>query len=147
MQGTQADTCIVQLCRMPEALRNQEFQCANVEILGNTDSQSSNIQGQAGQPHSHRSYSKISGSTSSYQPNINASSQFSRVNQNHNGDHRRNTSSSAGRQHPNQSNLHFRNHGYNQQRGAQFHARFDERYNQQYSSPIYPPTPSLNSSF
>ena len=27
------------------------------------------------------------------------------------------------------------------------HARFDERYNQQYSPPIYPLTPSLNSSF
>ena len=27
------------------------------------------------------------------------------------------------------------------------HARFDERYNQRYSPPVFPPTPSLNSSF
>ena len=29
----------------------------------------------------------------------------------------------------------------------QSHARFNERYNHHYSPPIYPPTPSLNSSF
>ena len=29
----------------------------------------------------------------------------------------------------------------------QTHARFDERYNQRYSPPVFPPTPSLNSSF
>ena len=29
----------------------------------------------------------------------------------------------------------------------QSHASFDERYNQQYSPPIHPHTPSLNSSF
>ena len=27
------------------------------------------------------------------------------------------------------------------------HSRFDERYNQRYSPPVFPPTPSLNSSF
>ena len=35
----------------------------------------------------------------------------------------------------------------NQQRDTQPHAWFDERYNQRYSSPAYPPTPSLNSTF
>ena len=43
--------------------------------------------------------------------------------------------------------MNFRNYGYQQRGPAQSHARFDERYNQHYSPPIYPPTPSLNSSF
>ena len=55
-----------QLCSMPEALRNQEFQHANSEILENTGFQSANSQGQAGQLHSHRSYSKILGNAGSY---------------------------------------------------------------------------------
>ena len=32
-------------------------------------------------------------------------------------------------------------------RNDQQHARFDEKYNQWYSPPAYPPTPSLNSTF
>ena len=47
----------------PEAIRNQEFQCANSEILGNnnrgTGYQVPNTQGQASQPHLQRSYSEI----------------------------------------------------------------------------------------
>ena len=34
-----------------------------------------------------------------------------------------------------------------QQRNGQQHTRFDERYNQWYFPPVYPPTPSLNSTF
>ena len=140
-----------QPCSMPEALKNQEFQCAYSEILGSnnrsTGFQVPNTQGWAGQPHLHRFYHEILG---------NSSSHFSRVNQNqYNGDHRRNTSAGSGRhftrdqqnQYSNQFNSNFINYGYNQQRGVQSHIRFDERYNQQYSPPIYPPTPSLNSSF
>ena len=140
-----------QPCSTPEALRNQEFQHANGKILGNDNRssgfQAPNTQGQAGQPHLQRYYSKISGNADPHHSNNNSSSHFSRGNQNYDGDHRRNTSSGFGRQYSNQSNSNFRNYGYNQQRGAQSHARFDERYNQQYSPPIYPPTPSLNSSF
>ena len=141
---------------MSEAIRNQEFQCANGEILGNAGFQLLNAQRRAGQPHSHRSYSKILGSASSYQPSNNANSQFSRGNQNHNSDHRRNTSTGSGRhstreqqqnQYANNSSSNFRNYGYQPRGPAQSHTRFDERYNQQYSPPIYPPTPSLNSSF
>ena len=43
-----------------------------------------------------------------------------------------------------------RNSNYNYDyKGSQRqpHARFDERYNQRYSHPVFPPTPSLNSSF
>ena len=47
----------------------------------------------------------------------------------------------------NNSSSNFRNYGYQPRGPAQSHTRFDERYNQQYSPPIYPPTPSLNSSF
>ena len=45
------------------------------------------------------------------------------------------------------STSNFRNYVYQPRGPTQSHARFDERYNQQYSPPIYPPTPSLNSSF
>ena len=139
-----------------EAPRNQEFQHANAKILGNTGFQPSNAHGMAGQPHLHRSHSKISGSASSYQLSNNANSQFSRGNQNHNNDQRRNISTGSGRhslreqqqnQHANNSSSNFRNYGYQLRGPAQSHARFDGRYNQQYSPPIYPPTPSLNSSF
>ena len=95
--------------------------------------------------------------SSSHHPNNHPNSYFSRGNQNHyDGDHRRNTSAGPGtqsargdqhNQYSNQSNSNFRNYGYNQQRGVQSYTRFDKRYNQQYSPPIYPPTPSLNSSF
>ena len=81
----------------PEATRNQDFQCTNSEILGNAGFPPSNTQGMASQLHSHRSYSEILGSTSSYQLNNNDSSQFSRRNQNYNGDQRRNTSTGSGR--------------------------------------------------
>ena len=145
-----------QPCITPEAIRDQEFQCANGEILGSKGFQSSNTQGRADQPHSHRSYSEILGSVGSYQPNNNANSQFSRGNQNHNGDQRRNTSAGFGRhstreqqqyQPANNFSSNFRNYGYQPRGPAQSHARFYERYNQQYSPPIYPPTSSLNSSF
>ena len=92
-----------------------------------------------------------------HHPNNQSISHFSRGNQNSYGsDPRRNTSAGSGRhstrgsqqkQSTNQPNSNFRDYGYNQQRRAQSHARFDERYNQQYSPPIYLPTPSLNSSF
>ena len=40
------------------------------------------------------------------------------------------------------------NHNYNyRELQRQPHARFDERYNQRYSPSVFPPTPSLNSSF
>ena len=52
---------------------------------------------------------------------------------------------------PSSSSRHFRyphGDGYrDQQRNNQQHARFDERYNQWYSPPAYPPTPLLNSTF
>ena len=44
---------------MVEAHTNKEFQCANGEILRNTGFQSSNTQGRASQPHSHRSTVKF----------------------------------------------------------------------------------------
>ena len=182
MQGTQADTqqspaiCVYcgssehissqccnrpwdnreQPCSMPEPLRNQEFQHDNSEMSGNTGFQSANSQGQTSQPHLHRLYSEILGNDGSYEPNNNTSSQFSRGNQNHNSDQRRNTLAGSGRhstreqlqnQYANNSSSNFRNYEYQQRGPAQSHARFDERYNQQYSPPIYPPTPSLNSSF
>ena len=62
-------------------------------------------------------------------------------------DSRRKTSVGSDRQYSNQSNSNFRNYGYNQNRGAQSHARISERYNQQYSPPMYPTSPSLSSSF
>ena len=116
--------------------------------------QSTNNQGRASQPHTHRSYNKISGSTGSYQPN-NDNSQFSRGNQNHSSDQRRNTATGPGQHstreqqnhYANNSSSSFRNYGYQPRGPTQSHAWFDERYNQQYSPPIYPPTPSLNSSF
>ena len=64
-------------CIPPEATRDQEFQCTNIRISGKAGFQSTNNQRRASQPHTHRSYSKISGSTGSYQPN-NHNSQFSR---------------------------------------------------------------------
>ena len=144
-----------------EALSNQEFQNVNREILGNnnrnTGFQAQNIQGQTSQPHLQRSYSEISGNSSSHCLNNDSNSYFSRGNQNcYDSAHRRNTSAHPGRQstrgdqhnqYSNQYHSNFRNYGYNHQSGAQSHARFDERYNQQYSPTIYPPTPSLNSSF
>ena len=58
-----------QPCSTLEALRNQEFQCANGKILGNNNRnagfQSSNTQGWAGQPHLQRSYSEILGNAGS----------------------------------------------------------------------------------
>ena len=50
----------------------------------------------------------------------------------------------------NKSSQYYRNNNYNydyRESQRQPHARFDERYNQRYSSPVFPPTPSLNSSF
>ena len=41
----------------------------------------------------------------------------------------------------------YRDHRYSQQRGTQPQTRFDERLNQRYSPPVYPPTLSINSSF
>ena len=61
----------------PEATRDQEFQCTNSQISGKAGFQSTNNQRGASQPHAHRSYSEISGSTGSYQPN-NHNPQFSR---------------------------------------------------------------------
>ena len=123
----------------------------------NTGFQDPNIQGQTSQPHSQRSHGKILGSSSSHHPNNHSNSYFSRGNQDHyDEDHRRNTSAGSSReftrggqhnQHSNQPNSNFRNYGHNKQRGVQSHTRFDEKYNQQYSPPIYPPTPPLNSSF
>ena len=108
-------------------------------------------------PNSQRVNSEISGNSRSHHLNNQSNSYFSRGNQNnYSGDPRRNTLAGSARhsttgsqqsQYSNQPNSNFRDYGYNQQRGSQSHARFDERYNQQYSPPIYPPTPSLNSSF
>ena len=88
--------------------------------------------------------------------NNNDNYQFSRGNQNHSSDQRRNTATGSGQHstreqqqnhYANNSSSNFRNYGYQPRGPTQSHARFDERYNQQYSPPIYPPTPSLNSSF
>ena len=85
---------------------------------------------------------KFTGSTGSYQPN-NHNSQFSRGNQNYSSQHPAREQNC----YDNNASSSFRNYG-NQPRGPkQSHARFDEKYNQEYSPPIYPPTPSLNSSF
>ena len=48
------------------------------------------------------------------------------------------------------SSQYYRNNNHNydyRESQRQPHARFDERYNQRYSPPVFPPTPSLNSSF
>ena len=50
----------------------------------------------------------------------------------------------------NKSSQHFRNNNCNYDYGElqrQPHARFDKRYNQRYSPPVFPPTSSLNSLF
>ena len=50
----------------------------------------------------------------------------------------------------NRSSQYYRNDHYNydyRELQRQPHARFDERYNQRYSPPVFTPTPSLNSSF
>ena len=70
-------------------------------------------------------------------------------------DSRRNMSTGSGQHssrgnqqnHQNEHHSNYRDYRYDQQRGPQFHARFDERCNQQYSPPAFLPTPSLNSSF
>ena len=50
--------------------------------------------------------------------------------------------------HNNKSSQYYRNHNYDHRElQRQPYARFDERYNQRYSSPAFPPTPLLNSSF
>ena len=42
----------------------------------------------------------------------------------------------------------YRNHNFDYRESQrQPHTRFNERYNQRYSPPVFPPTPSLNSSF
>ena len=74
---------------------------------------------------------------------------------NHSSDQRKNTATGPGQHstreqqnhYANNSSSNFRNYRYQPRGPTQSHARFDERYNQQYSPPIYPPTPSLNSSF
>ena len=129
-------------CILPEATRDQAFQHTNSKILGKAGFQSTNNQRGASQPHAHRSYNEILGSTGSYQPN-NHNSQSSRGNQNYS------SRCPAREQHcyDNNSNSSFRNYGHQLRGPTQSHARFDERYNHQYSPPIYPPTPSLNTSF
>ena len=50
----------------------------------------------------------------------------------------------------NRSSQYYRNNNYNhdyRELQRQSHARFDKRYNQRYPPPVFPPTPSLNSSF
>ena len=50
----------------------------------------------------------------------------------------------------NKSSQYYRNNNHNydyRESQRQPHARFDKRYNQRYSPPVFPPTPSLNSSF
>ena len=50
----------------------------------------------------------------------------------------------------NKSSQYYRNNNQNydcRESQRQPHARFDKRYNQRYSPPVFPPTPSLNSSF
>ena len=50
--------------------------------------------------------------------------------------------------HDNKSSQYYRNYNYDYRESQrQPHARFDKRYNQRYSPPVFPPTPSLNSSF
>ena len=51
---------------------------------------------------------------------------------------------------PNNNSSHYyrnNNHNYDyRELQRQPHTRFNERYNQRYSPPVFPPTPSLNSS-
>ena len=65
-----------------ETTRDQEYQHTNSKILGKAGFQSTDNKRRASQPHVHRLYSEILGSTGSYQPN-NHNSQFSRGNQNY----------------------------------------------------------------
>ena len=63
----------------------------------------------------------------------------------------RSNSEDLGNSRPNIKTLHYyRNNNYNydyRESQRQPHARFDERYIQRYSPPVFPLTPSLNSSF
>ena len=65
----------------------------------------------------------------------------------------RSNSENSGNTGPNsKSSQYYRNNNYNynynyRESQGQPHTRFDERYNQRYSPPVFPPTPSLNSSF
>ena len=61
---------------------------------------------------------------------------------------RSNAGTSANTGHNNRSSQYYRNYNYDYRESQkQPHTRFDKRYNQRYSPPIFPPTPSLNSSF
>ena len=106
--------------------RNQPY---NSEILGNTAGRTSSMgtttHGHPPQSQYHRSNSENLGNLG---PNTKTSQSYR--NNNYNYDY----------------NYETRHCGeYSPQR--QSHARFDERYNQRYSLPVFPPTPSLNSSF
>ena len=63
----------------------------------------------------------------------------------------RSNSENSGNMGPNnKSSQYYRNNNYNydyRELQRQPHTWFDERYNQRYSPPVFPPTPSLNSSF
>ena len=61
---------------------------------------------------------------------------------------RSNAGTSANTDHDNRSSQYYRNYNYDYRESQrQPYARFDKRYNQRYSPPVFPPTPSLNSSF
>ena len=158
-----------QLHGTPESLKNQEFQCANSKISGNNKRNAGfhtpNTQRQPGQPIHKGPTVKFweildltiqiiiqiltfPGETRPLQhdPRGNISAGSGR-DSTRAGSGRDSTREGQHSQYTNQPNSNFRDYGYNQQRGAQSHTRFDERYNQKYSPPIYPPTPSLNSSF
>ena len=107
-----------QPCGTPNSLRRNQL--SNSEILGNATGKAAST---GANTHGHSSQS-----------------QFQRTNSKILGNSRPN----------NRSSQFFRNTNNNfnyRKLQRQPHARFDERYNQRYSPSVFPPTPSLNSSF
>ena len=107
-----------QPCSTPDSLRRDHQ--ANSEILGNATGRAACTDANT-QAHPHQFQSQRSNSENlrNMRPNNNSSHYYR--NNNDNYDYRESQ--------------------------IQPHARFDERYNQRYSPPVFPPTPSLNSSF
>ena len=109
-----------QPCSAPNSLRHHQ---ANSIISGNatgrTASMDANTQAHPHQSQSQRSNSEKVRNMRNMRPNNNSSHYYR--NNNHNYDYRESQ--------------------------RQPHTRFDKRYNQRYSPPAFPPTPSLNSSF
>ena len=107
-----------QPCNILDSLRKD--QQANSEILGNATGRTASM-----------------GANTQVHPPQSQSQRFNSKNSGNTG--------------PNYKSLqYYRNNNYNydhRESQRQPHTRFDERYNQRYSPPVFPPTPSLDSSF